>query len=182
MTLLNHGSPSATSTATPRVITEQQIANRRRRQRASGVMISIRSGEELRAARLAAAARFEAIAAPYVPAGWTVIYRKSLSGCCNHTTRTIAAPRPRTRKALYIFLHECAHAELHPPPKKLPRHVEEMEAEKWAHAKMRQHGISVPRAMTVRAKRYVARKIKQAMRRGAKTIDARARAFARTSD
>ena len=47
--------------------------------------------------------------------------------------------------------------------------------------KMREAGVRVPRAMTARAKRYVARKIKQAVKRGAKHIDPEARRFARSN-
>jgi len=138
------------------------------------------TGAELQAARKAAAERFEAIAKLYIPEGYTVEYRKSLSGRHWGDRKLIQAPRPVTRKSLYIFLHECAHAVLgHSYNGKVPRHVKEMEAEKWAHAKMREHGVSVPRAMTKRAKQYVAYKIKQAERRGAKRINAQARAFAK---
>lgn len=145
-----------------------------------------RSGADLQAARKAAAERFTAIAMQYVPEGWEVVYRKSLSGYCSYGKR-LSVPRPVTRKSLYIFLHECAHAHLHYPlwvagnetKRKLPlAHVREMEAEKWAHDKMREHGVAVPRSMTHRAKRYVARKIKQARRSGAKRIDSEARRFA----
>jgi hypothetical protein len=135
------------------------------------------TGAELQAARKAAAERFMAIGLQYVPDGWSVVYRKSLSGRASYGPKRIDAPRPVTRKALYIFLHECAHAHLHSIKGK-PRHVEEMEAEQWAHAKMREHGIAVPRIMTVRAKNYVARKIRQAVRRGAKKIDPAAIRFA----
>ena len=136
------------------------------------------TGAELQAARKAAAERFMAIGLQYVPDGWTVAYRKSLSGRACYGPKRIDAPRPVTRKSLYIFLHECAHAHLHSPDSRKPRHVEEMEAEQWAHAKMREHGIAVPRSMTVRAKNYVARKIRQALRRGAKKIDPAAIRFA----
>lgn len=133
--------------------------------------------EELQAARKAAAERFTAIAMRYVPEGYTVEYRKSLSGRCLIRQKIIQVPRPVTRKSLYVFLHECAHGHLEHTRRK-PRHVEEMEAEKWAHEKMREEGIAVPRAMTRRAKEYVGWKIHQAKRRGAKKIDARAKAFA----
>ena len=93
-------------------------------------------------------------------------------------SKRIDAPRPVTRKALYIFLHECAHAHLH-VDRKPKAHVREMEAEMWAHARMREHGIAVPRAMTARAKRYVARKIVQAKRCGAKSIDRKAAQYAK---
>ena len=143
-----------------------------------------RSPADLQAARRAAAERFEAIAAAHLPPGWSVVrYRKNLSGYCDHTNKVIVAPRPRSRKALYIFLHECAHAREHCSNGRgrVPRHVEELEAEQWALARMREHGIRVPRAMTKRAKNYVARKIKQAVARGAKRIDPAARRFARSA-
>lgn len=139
------------------------------------------TGGQLLAARKAAAERFEAIAMKHFPEGYTLEYRKSLSGRHNGKVKRIIAPRPVTRKALYIFLHECAHAHLgHYDNGKAPRHVEEMEAEKWAHEKMRDSGVAVPRSMTKRAKAYVAHKIHQAERRGAKKIDPAARRYART--
>jgi hypothetical protein len=101
-----------------------------------------------------------------VPEGYTVEYRKSLSGRHYGKRKLIQAPRPVTRKSLYIFLHECAHAHLH-RERKPKAHVREMEAERWAHEKMREHGIAAPRDMTRRAKSYVARKIEQAKRCGA---------------
>ena len=113
----------------------------------------------------------------HLPEGWTFKFRKSLSGRCFLKEYRVEAPKPVTRKALYIWLHECAHAHLH--LKRGLRHVEEMEAEQWAHARMREAGVPVPRAMTNRAKRYVARKIEQATARGAKTIDPKAVAYAK---
>jgi hypothetical protein len=143
-----------------------------------------RSPVDLQAAKRVAAERFEAIAVRHLPPGYSVVrYRKNLSGYCDPKNKVIVVPRPRTRKALYIFLHECAHAHLHRNGSRgrVPRHVEELEAEQWAHARMREAGIRVPRAMTKRAKRYVARKIKQAIARGAKHIDPQARRFARSA-
>jgi len=54
-----------------------------------------------------------------------------------------------------------------------------MEAGEVGHDKMREHGIAVPRSMTQRTKRYVARKMRQAERHGAKKIDHEARQFAK---
>ena len=132
---------------------------------------------DLQAARKAAAERFFAIGMGYLPEGWTYSFRKALSGRCAWRRKHIVGPRPVTRKSLYIWLHECGHAQLHGPRRK-PRHVEEYEAEQWAHARMREHGIAVPKEMTIRAKKYVGRKIEQAEKHGARSIDARARAFA----
>jgi hypothetical protein len=105
--------------------------------------------------------------------------RKSLSGYAFYKEARISAPEGRTRKQLYILAHECAHIALRHGTVKKPRHVEEMEAEKWAHEALRRHGVPVPRSMTTRAKAYVARKIRQATRRGAKHINAEAAAYAK---
>lgn len=134
---------------------------------------------DLQAARKAAAERFERIGMAYLPEGWTHAFRKALSGRCFHNRKHIDGPRPVTRKALYIWLHECAHAHLHSDGKRRTRVVIEYEAEMWAHEKMRFHKIAVPKAMTDRAREYVARKIEQATVRGAKSIDAKAQAFAK---
>lgn len=136
------------------------------------------TGLELQTARRAAADRFYQIGMSYVPEGYTVKFRNSLSGVHRGWLRQIEAPRPVTRKSLYIFLHEGAHAHLHCGGPKLPVHVKELQAEKWAHSKMREHGIPVPRTMTDRAKAYVARKINRAEKRGAKSIDREAQRFA----
>jgi hypothetical protein len=143
--------------------------------------MTIRTGAELQAAHRAAAERLQAIAMRYVPEGYTVEYRKSLSGRHYGQRKLIQAPRPVTRRSLYIFLHECAHAHLH-RGRKPKAHVREMEAEKWAHEKMREHGVAVPRDMTKRAREYVARKIEQARRSGARRIDRSAARYARAGD
>lgn len=132
---------------------------------------------DLQKARREAAERFLAVGMSYLPAGWTFAFRKSLSGFVIIKDKHLVAPRPVTRKSLYIWLHECAHANLHDVSKRKPRHVEEMEAEQWAHAKMREHGIPVPRVMTKRAKDYVARKIRHAGPRA--KIDPAAAKFAK---
>jgi len=122
------------------------------------------------------------VALKYTPSSVRNIHpRKNLTGRAWHNG--MAVPRPFTRKSLYIFLHECAHIHLGHceltekgrRKSRKPRHVEEMEAEKWAHATMRLEGLAVPRSMTARAKSYVSWKIEQAEIRGAKRINAEAR-------
>jgi len=125
------------------------------------------------------AERCTAIADKWTPPGCIVWYRKDLSGRMGHGGKVMWAPRPITRKSLYLFLHECAHYHLgHNGKSGKPRHREEYEAEKWAHEKMREAGIAVPRAMTRRAKCYVAWRIDMAVRRGAKRIDKEAKRYA----
>ncbi len=134
----------------------------------------------LKAAREAAVARFLAVASAL----------KADAGVAEHEIRDalrgyacasgkIVAPEGRTRRQLYILAHECAHVALDHFNTGKPRHVEEMEAEKWAIAALRRHGIPVPRGMIALGKRYVAFKIRQAERRGAKRIDPAARAYAK---
>jgi hypothetical protein len=83
-----------------------------------------------------------------------------------------------TRKPLYIFLHECAHAHLHREGGKA-RHVEEMEAERWAHERMRENGVAVPRSQTQGAKRYVGSWIGRDIANETMSIDPKARRYAR---
>ena len=139
------------------------------------------------------------------PASVRVIrIRRALSGRA-YSPEEIAVPRPLTRRALHVFLHECANVALGhvrgnkvaqfgptlphvgpgpaqaapwPKPGRKSRHVEEYEAERWAFARMRESGIPVPRKSMRRAKSYVAYKIRQARRRGAKTIDQEAQRWA----
>lgn len=138
----------------------------------------VQRGLDLQAARREAAERFYAIGMSYLPEGHTYAFRKSLSGVHWPDRKHIDAPKPVTRKSLYIWLHECAHGHLdHKRGGKKKSHVIELEAEQWAHATMRKHGIPVPRVMTKRAKQYVAKKIRQA---GPKArIDPAARKFAK---
>jgi hypothetical protein len=134
---------------------------------------------DLQKARRKASERFYAIGMGCLPEGHTFAFRKALSGVHWPERKHIEAPKPVTRKSLYIWLHECAHGHLgHNRSGKKPSHVIEYEAEQWAHEKMREHGIPVPRAMTKRAKQYVARKIKQAGPRA--KIDPAARRFAKS--
>src|SRR5687768_9991255 len=109
------------------------------------------SGTELQAARKAATERFLEIAAALKTEAGVTGHKitSGLSGCA-WPTGHINAPEGRSRKQLYILAHECGHVALNHFDKKRPRHVEEMEAEKWAHAALRRHGIAVPRSMTVR--------------------------------
>ena len=85
----------------------------------------------------------------------------------------IETPKPITLRALHIFLHECGHAYLH-TGKERPKHRVEFEAETWAFKKMRDALIEPHPTSIERAKKYVRRKINQAVKRGAKWIDVEA--------
>lgn len=124
--------------------------------------------------------RFAACALANTPVNVRVIeLRKDLSGrafCVPGYPDfgKLCAPRPVTRKSLYIFLHECAHFALHADGNRRKTYLKELQAEQWAHARMREAGIPVPRIMTARGKNYVCRKMIQASRRGTKRFDAAA--------
>lgn len=137
----------------------------------------------IKAARAAHKAKLCRIALENTPENVRVVeIRKSLSGYAwcrpgGEQFGKLSGPRPVTRKSLYIFLHECAHFVLHADGRRRKRYMEEMEAEQWAHARMREAGIAVPRRMTKRAKAYVSRKMRQAFDRGAKSFDSEALKF-----
>ena len=116
------------------------------------------SPQALQEARRAAAYRYMSIAAKHTPADVRVAYRKRLTGCAWARSRRIAAPVPKTRRALHVYLHEIAHIVLEHFHDK-PVHVQEFEAEQWAFAVMRAEGVPIPRASVRRAKAYVAHTI-----------------------
>jgi len=99
-----------------------------------------------------------------------VQYHDRLCGRAFVEDKLVFIPKPTTRRRLYVVAHEAGHVALNHSGNK-PQHRKEYEAEKYAHDALRRHGISVPKKETQRGKRYVARKISQALRRGAKTID-----------
>ncbi len=96
-----------------------------------------------------------------------VTHRNRLTGRAYVKQRYIDAPEPTTRRRLYVFAHECGHVAL-AHNRSTPAYIKEYEAEQYAHAALRRHGIAVPRKETDRAKRYVALKIHRAVRRGQK--------------
>lgn len=117
----------------------------------------------------------------YTPPDCEVSYRKSLTGRAWLDQNAIAAPKPVTRKSLYIYLHECAHIICGHSAGTTgkPVYLEEFEAEMLAHEIMRESGIPVPRIMTVRAQWYVGYHIKKFQRRSKTSINAVALKFAR---
>lgn len=96
---------------------------------------------------------------------------KGLHGKAWSDERRIFAPRPTTRRRLYIVAHEAGHVHYQHGRSKMPIHRIEYEAERYAHDALRRHGIAVSKRSTEQAKRYVAWKINQAIKRGAKHID-----------
>jgi hypothetical protein len=89
----------------------------------------------------------------------------------------IKTPRPHSRRALHIFLHECAHHICghfdHRNPAfgsvefREARLREEQEADSWAIQFLREHGIAVPRK-TLSHVRYNINKQKVALKKARK--------------
>ncbi|MFO1114221.1 MAG: hypothetical protein U1E28_00930 [Beijerinckiaceae bacterium] len=136
------------------------------------------SPEALLLARKSVAARCLAIAARHTPDDVEVQYRKRLTGCAWARGRRIAAPRPVTRRALHVYLHEVAHVVLEHFHDR-PVHVQEYEAEQWAFDIMRAEGVAIPRASLQRAQAYVAHTIMREIDRSGGPIHLPAAQFAR---
>jgi len=128
--------------------------------------------QDLQDAKRQAAKRFQAIAQSILDAAGVELieyHDKGLRGTAWAKDKRVLVPRPTTRRRLYIAAHEAGHVAHGHADGKI--HRQEYEAERYAHAALRRHGIAVPTRSTKRAKKYVAWKIHQAIRRGAKSID-----------
>lgn len=113
-----------------------------------------------------------------LPEGWVFEYtRSNLTGTCYYLEKRIEGPAPKTRKSLYICLHEIGHSRLHYREKNVwktvsrPIYQTEYEAEQFAVEAMGRHGMKVHRDSIERAKGYVREKLRTAMRHGLKSFD-----------
>ena len=123
---------------------------------------------DLQQARRDAAKRYQEIAAVIAEqAGVEKIeyHNSGLRGRAWAESKRIKVPPATTRHRLYIYAHECGHVAMNHRGQK-HSYIKEYEAEMYAHEMLRNHGIAVPRKKNVRAKRYVARKLKMGLRRG----------------
>lgn len=135
--------------------------------------------------------KFEQIARALTPTSVRSIrFHKSLSGSASQKGSVLLAPCPKTRRALHIYLHECAHFVMHHPVQNLynqvgrsrnrkgweyepghPKYIWEYQVAKWAQEAMRKYGVTVPKERTAHAKAYVKRRLDQAVRAGLREID-----------
>ena len=102
-------------------------------------------------------------------AGYQITYVKTLRGRVSHGTKICILPQSVTRKSVYYTAHELYHAL--EPRKSRHANVCEMKAEKFAQKKLREMGVPVPRSSVVRGKRYVAMKVRRAIKRGVKELN-----------
>jgi hypothetical protein len=119
-------------------------------------------------------ARYAEIAKKYAPQGIKIRWKrgkKLIPAWADLYLTAMLVPRPRTRDALYVYLHECAHFHLkhfnacdtldprlrlaYSGNGNLSMAHEEYEAERWAINVMRKEGLSVSKKMLKEAKKYV---------------------------
>lgn len=120
------------------------------------------------------ARRYLEIAKRYRPARCKVRFRRGSEIVPAHAvihadgSREIYVPRPVTRDALFVYLHECGHLFLGhcSPGYSEPLWKQEYEAEQWATSIMRLEGVSVSRKMLNMAKSYVRECIRQDRKEG----------------
>lgn len=92
----------------------------------------------------------------------------------------ILAPEGENRLQLATLAHECGHVFLHgagTPGYLLPGHVQEMEAESYAHQAFAAHGMRMPRRITAWGRAYVGHWVANDRAAGIR-IDPRAEAYA----
>lgn len=113
-----------------------------------------------------------------------VLIREDGTGGLSHLGRESAqfglleAPRPTTRRGLYVYLHECAHFRLHIDTEhSSTNHLREFQAERFAIGVMKRSRIRIPPEELFLAKENVRAAIIRDQARG-KKIAARARRFA----
>ena len=125
-----------------------------------------KEGCRLHADRNRMTARCLKVAEKFVPNGYRIIHKQRLSGHVFWKNREFHVPRPVTRKALYIYLHEYAHIYLKHNEADLPIHRREYEAETWAIRMMEYEDIPPPFKMIQQGKAYVLNEIIKALAHG----------------
>lgn len=117
------------------------------------------SPQELQAAKQAARERYGVVAELLKQEAGVVRYyhHKVMGGLAWLNTGRILAPSGVTRRQLYVLAHECAHVLLHRSPEGLakPGHVNEHEAETYAHRAFARYGLEVPEKSSKWARAYV---------------------------
>lgn len=122
----------------------------------------------------------------YRPAGYAVLESrrrsKTLTGLTDFRAKTIHVPRLVGAASLYTFFHEVGHVVLghSRTGRDRPAHLEEYEAEMFAHFAMQLEQIPVSRTVNKTAKRHVRTHWKADFRRGPVTLDPRVNDWAWT--
>lgn len=103
------------------------------------------------------------VALKYLPKGYTYSYRKALTGRCCRGRRWISAPKPVTRRALAVWLHECHHDNAY---SEFPRYYAEYQCEMFAIRTMEKEGIEVHPKTIESARAYVKKRLEKEVRGG----------------
>ena len=138
-------------------------------------------GEEIRAKIEANRAKRLAIAdAMKREAGVTghEVNKEDFGGLAYLGTGRIRSPEGRKILQLWTVAHECGHIFLHnsAPGCSLPTHVQEMEAESYAHQCFSEHGMTLPRRLSKWGRSYVGSWIEKDRAAGIR-IDPRVEAY-----
>lgn len=108
----------------------------------------------------------------HLPKGWHAVVRPSLKsrGICDYRRKKITLQHYIWgRNHLYVFLHEVGHVRIHQnDDARVPLHVTEYEAERYAIAAMRNEGLAVPREELYGAKANVRDAIQSDRKKGIK--------------
>ncbi len=104
------------------------------------------------------------VARKHQPKDYTIHYRSSLTGRCCRDGKWLSAPRPVTRRALHVFLHECHHAMN--AYSKFPSYYAEYQCEMFATRTMESAGLEVHEKSLADARAYVKRCLEQSVRSG----------------
>jgi hypothetical protein len=98
--------------------------------------------------------------------GFSIEYTKGLTGKVYPAAKRCFIPHILTRKSLYVACHQLSHVLGNVYIKgKSKRDLTEFRAAIFAHQKMKELGISVPREMTERATKLIGRKISRPKKR-----------------
>ncbi len=100
----------------------------------------------------------------HLPQGYTYSFRSSLTGRCWRGKKHISAPKPVTRRALHVWLHECHHGMN--AYSKFPSYYAEYQCEMFATRIMGADGIKVHEKSIANAKHYVFKRLEHAVRQG----------------
>lgn len=133
--------------------------------------------QQLQKAREEARQRYQAIGVSILrDAGVERIeyFEKHGRGHAYPQSKRVKICKPTTRKRLFAAAHEAGHIYYQHNSSKR-RYLEEYEATIFAIERLREHGISIPRRIVDRYKRYVVRLIDMGLRRGGseETLDSR---------
>jgi hypothetical protein len=101
-----------------------------------------------------------------------------LSGSSDYEACELIAPKPDALENLLIYLHECAHFELHRDAQTVPFYLREFQAETWALRVMKEAGLNLTDEFAFKSRQRIANCIRGARRNKIGTLKKEAVKFA----